>query len=164
MQDFVKSSGQFDSASRDRGNREFGDRNNVNHLLHRRAPSDGHSSVLLVACAFGRHAFAPHPTLDLLCGADPAFCWSNSSYYRNALRNLVESRPERSLREAGAGSSNLLTPTNNINCLASVSGLVTQHPATVKSIISPSQVHYRDNLPKVLPSIVAFQNPHGWRP
>ncbi|MEE9170851.1 MAG: hypothetical protein V3U73_13915, partial [bacterium] len=31
---------------------------------------------------------------------------------------------------------NLLTPTNNINCLASVSGLVTQHPATVKSIIS----------------------------
>ena len=25
-------------------------------------------------------------------------------------------------------------------------------------------VHYRDNLPKVLPCIVAFQNPHVWRP
>ena len=68
------------------------------------------------------------------------------------------------LREAGAGSSNLLTPTNNINHLARVSGSEIQLSTPCKSTVSPSQVHHLDHSPKVYRAFAIRQFPQTWEP
>jgi len=63
------------------------------------------------------------------------------------------------IRESGAGSSNLLTPTNNINHLARVSGSEIQLSTPCKSTVSPSQVHHLNHSPKVYRAFAIRQLP-----
>ena len=67
-------------------------------------------------------------------------------------------------REAGAGGSNPLTPTNNINHLARVSGSEIHLSTPCKSTVSPSQVHLVDHSPKVYRACAIAQFPQTWEP
>jgi len=66
------------------------------------------------------------------------------------------------LREAGAGSSNLLTPTNDINHLTRVSESEIQFSIPCKSTVSPDRVHNLDHSLKVYLAFAIPQFPQTW--
>ncbi len=66
------------------------------------------------------------------------------------------------LREAGAGGSNPLTPTNNINDLERAEEFETQRFPPRKSSVSPSSVHNHDHTPSDRRAFARPQIPQTW--